>query len=169
MLAEADKERALRQIERVVRELQPQVLLTWPSDGVSGHPDHVAISHWTYEVFQRANDLPIYPGGPLYAAAALYHIVVPRSVTGHLKMASLQAVPDDAVTCRIDASAVWEQKMAAIRCHRSQMRHSPILNRPLHEQRLFLSTEHFRLARARPELFSEVENGFCRKLQENAS
>ena len=32
------------QVTRVARELRLQVLLTWPPDGVSGHPDHVAVS-----------------------------------------------------------------------------------------------------------------------------
>jgi len=67
-LAQVDEEQAVEQVVQVVRELRPQALLSWLPDGVSGHPDHVAISRWAGEAFQRA-------GGPV----ALYHIVVPRS------------------------------------------------------------------------------------------
>lgn len=40
--------------------------------------------------------------------------------------------------------------MAAIRCHGSQASATPILSAPLEKQRLFLSTEYFRLAATRP-------------------
>ncbi len=58
----------------------------------------------------------------------------------------LQAIPDEAVTLAVDVSAVWETKMAAIRCHRTQMDGSLILRASEERQRLFLGAEHFRLA-----------------------
>jgi len=139
---------AVAQVTSVVRELRPQVLLTWPPDGMSGHPDHVAVSRWAGEAFQRAAD-PAYPvhqagGRPPHAAAALYHIVVPRSVAEVVGFPP-HSVADEEVSLTVDVGPVWEQKLAAIRCHRSQMGSSPILNEP-EKQRLFLGTEHFRRA-----------------------
>lgn len=162
-LAEADEGRALRQIMRVVRELQPQLLLTWPPDGISGHPDHIAVSRWTEEAFRRASDSLTYPEGPPHTAAALYHIVVPGSVAERTKMAHLHTVPDEAVTCGIDVSAAWEQKMSAIRCHRSQIDRSPILNMPRQKQRLFLGTEHFRLAAGPPAPGTEASDDILKR------
>jgi len=133
-LAQADEDQAIQQVVQAVRELRPQVLLTWPPDGVSGHPDHVAVSRWTGAAFQRAD-------GPV----ALYHLVVPRSLAEALGMTHLHTVPDEAVTLAVDVSAVWEAKMAAIRCHRTQMDGSPILSASEERRRLFLGTEHFRL------------------------
>ena len=52
-LIEVDEEEAVAQVMGIIRELRPQVLLTWPPDGVSGHPDHVAVSRWTGEAFRR--------------------------------------------------------------------------------------------------------------------
>jgi len=134
-LVQVDEEQAVAQVTRIARELHPQVLLTWPPDGVSGHPDHMAVSRWTDAAFRRVTD-PV----------ALYHLVVPRSLAEAMGMSHLHAVPDEAVTLAVDVSAVWEIKMAAIRCHRTQMDGSPILRASEERQRLFLGTEHFRLA-----------------------
>jgi len=134
-LAQVDEDQAIEQVVRVVRELCPQVLLTWPPDGVSGHPDHMAVSRWTGAAFQRTD-------GP----DALYHLVVPRSLAQALEMTHLHTVPDEAVTLAVEVSAVWGAKMAAIRCHHTQMDGSPILRASEERRRLFLGTEHFRLA-----------------------
>jgi len=61
----------------------------------------------------------------------------------------LRAVPDEQVTLTVDVTPVWEQKLAAIRCHRTQRGASPILAAPEDKQRLFLGTEHFRRDEAR--------------------
>jgi len=53
------------------------------------------------------------------------------------------------VTLVVDVRPVWEQKLAAIRCHRTQAGGSPILAAPEDRQRLFLGVEHFRRAAAR--------------------
>jgi LmbE family N-acetylglucosaminyl deacetylase len=149
-LDQVDEDQAVDQVVRAIRELRPQALLTWPPDGVSGHPDHVAVSCWTSEAFQRAADPAAYPehqaaGFPPHAASALYHIVVPRSLTAALKMPHLHTVPDEDVTLTVDVSEVWDTKMAAIHCHRSQISNSPILSAPEEQQRLFLGREYFQL------------------------
>jgi len=150
MLSQVDEEQAIEWVVRTIRELRPQTLLTWPPDGVSGHPDHVAVSRWTGEAFQRAADPTAYPehmsrGLPPHTPNALYHIVVPHSLAAALKMTNLHTVPDELVTLSVDVSAMWDTKMAAIHCHRSQMSNSPILEAPEGQQRLFLGTEYFQL------------------------
>ncbi len=142
-LADVDEEEATAQVTAIIQEVRPQVLLTWPPDGLSGHPDHVAVSRWTSLAFQRAAAL-----GP-DAPAALYHLAVPRSVAKALGLSHLHDAPDEQVTLTVDVTPVWEQKLAAIRCHRTQMGGSPILNEPKEKRRLFLGTEHFRLAMTR--------------------
>ncbi|OQY19644.1 MAG: hypothetical protein B6I34_09355 [Anaerolineaceae bacterium 4572_32.1] len=159
-LGDVDEKEAVAQVMAAIRELHPQVLLTWPIDGLSGHPDHVAVSRWTTLAFKQAAALP---SGP----AALYHLAVPRSVAQALELSHLHAVPDEQVTLIVDANPVWEQKLAAIRCHRTQMGGSPILNAPEERQRLFLGTEHFRLAMTRPNLTTHTERNFFERLEEN--
>lgn len=46
----------------------------------------------------------------------------------------------------MDVSPVWDQKLAAIACHRTQAGASPILTAMAERQRLFLGREHFRRA-----------------------
>ncbi len=144
-LLQVDEEYAVGKVVQTIRKLRPQALLTWPPSGVSGHPDHVAVSNWTEKAFQLAADPLAYPEhkeAP-YAVDALYHIVVPRSLAETLKMAHLHTVHDDEVTHTVDVSEVWDEKKAAILCHNSQIPNSPILDAPEEQQRLFLGTEYF--------------------------
>jgi len=144
-LAEVDEEKTVGQVVAAIQELRPQVLLTWPPDGLYGHLDHIAVSRWTALAFRRvvasARDAPV----------ALYHLAVPRSVAQALGLANLHAVPDEEITVAVDVTAAWEQKAAAIRCHRTQASSSPMLGTSEGQQRLFLGREHFQRAQARVE------------------
>ena len=148
-LPQVNEDQAIEHVVQAVQELRPQVLLTWPPNGVSGHSDHMAVSRWTGEVFQRTAGL-----------VALYHLVVPRSLAKVMEMDHLRTVPDETVTLAVDVSAVWETKMAAIRCHRTQMDSSPILSASEERRRLFLGTEHFRLEAVRPDPLTGLSNDF---------
>jgi LmbE family N-acetylglucosaminyl deacetylase len=143
-LPTVDEQEAVRRVLAIIREIHPQVLLTWPPDGLSGHPDHVAVSRWTALAFQQAGDWTA------DAPAALYHLAVPRSVAEALGLAHLHAVPDDEITLNVDISPAWEQKVAAIGCHRTQLGISSILTAPLEQRQLFLGHEHFHRAAERP-------------------
>jgi N-acetylglucosamine malate deacetylase 2 len=144
-LAEVDEDEAVEQVVAAIGELRPQVLLTWPPNGLSGHLDHVAVSLWTARAFQQAAILGS------HALAAIYHLAVPRSVAQALGLAQLHAIANQDVTLAVDVTPVWAQKMAAIGCHRTQAGESPILQAPVEWQRLFLGREHFRRAEARQE------------------
>jgi LmbE family N-acetylglucosaminyl deacetylase len=138
-LAEADPETLIAEILAIVRELRPQVILTFGADGLSGHPDHIAIGQAAAEAFRRADDV-----------AALYTLAVPRSLAERLDMKQIRAVPDETIALTVDVSSVWDAKMSAIRCHRTQLGESPILGAPEARQRLFLGVEHFCLSASRP-------------------
>lgn len=64
-------------------------------------------------------------------------------------MKQIRAVPDEAIALTVDISAVWNAKMSAIRCHRTQLGESPILEAPEAKQHLFLGVEHFCLIASR--------------------
>jgi N-acetylglucosamine malate deacetylase 2 len=136
-LEEVDEEKAVARIKEVIRELHPQILLTWPADGLSDHLDHKAVSRWTSRVFEEmAKD----PEAPI----ALYHLAVPQSVATELNLSKLHAIPDEEVSLTVDVMPVWKQKCTAIRCHRTQADGSPILAAPEEKQRIFFGKEHFR-------------------------
>ena len=140
-LSEADPERIVSEILAVVREVRPQMILTYGPDGVSGHPDHIAIGCFATEAFHRALDV-----------VALHAIAVPHSLAKTLGMTQIHSVPDHSISLTVDVSTVWNAKMSAIRCHRTQLGESPILRASSEKQHLFLGTEHFQTVLFRPDL-----------------
>lgn len=147
-LSEIDPEAIAAEILTVVDEVHPQVMLTFGPDGISGHPDHVAIGQCTAEAFRRAEDVN-----------ALYTLAVPLSLAEKLGMTQIRAVPDEAITLAVDISETWAAKLAAIRCHATQLSSSPITSAPLERQRLFLGREYFvrAAARSRDDVLAELE------------
>jgi LmbE family N-acetylglucosaminyl deacetylase len=137
-LADADAEVLIAQILGAVRNSDAQVLLSFGPDGLSGHPDHFTIGRCAAEAYRRA-------GG----VAALYNVAVPASLADALDLRQLQAVPDADIALAVDVSAVWEVKLAAIRCHATQLSASPMMQTPVERQRRFFGTEHFVRAAAR--------------------
>lgn len=131
-LSKADSEEIIAQVLGVVDEVRPQVMLSFGPDGLSGHPDHVAIGQYAAEAFRRAEGV-----------AALYTVAVPRSVAEQLDMQRVRPVSDEAIALSVDVSAVWETKLTAIRCHATQLSSSPMMHAPVERQRLFFGTEHF--------------------------
>ena len=117
---------------QIMEEVQPQILLSFGPDGLSGHPDHIAIGRCAVEAFQKYQK-----------AGALYHLAVPVSVKQSLGMNQIIAVPDQQVTVSLDVFSVWETKMKAIRCHASQLSSSPIMSQSYERQLMFLSIEHY--------------------------
>jgi len=131
-LAAPSPEHLVKQILDVVNEVRPRVLLTFGLDGLSGHPDHVAIGQCVMEAYRHAEGV-----------AALYTLALPRSMAERSEMKQVQPVADEAIALSVDVSAVWEAKLAAIRCHATQLSTSPMVHASIERQRLFLGTEHF--------------------------
>ena len=46
-------ERAVRQIERVIHSLRPDVIVTFGPEGITGHPDHIAVHRWVTDAWRR--------------------------------------------------------------------------------------------------------------------
>jgi len=141
-LIEVEEEEAIARITAVARELRPQILITWPADGLSGHPDHKVVSRWTSQVFEEMEK-------DAEAPNALYHLAVSQSVASALNLTEIHAIPDEEVSLTVDVMPVWKQKRTAIRCHRTQASGSPILFAPEEKQRLFFGKEHFKRVCAR--------------------
>ena len=131
-LDEVEPEGLVAEILKVVREVHPQVMLTFGPDGLSGHPDHVTVGRAATGAFRRAGDV-----------AALYTVAVPRSVAERLGIGRVRPVPDEEIALTVDVTPAWEQKVVAIRCHATQLGASPMMQAPVEQQRLFFGTEHF--------------------------
>src|SRR4051812_6743095 len=43
----ADSAKATRSIVEVIEDVEPDLIVTFGPDGITGHPDHIAVSRWT--------------------------------------------------------------------------------------------------------------------------
>jgi N-acetyl-1-D-myo-inositol-2-amino-2-deoxy-alpha-D-glucopyranoside deacetylase len=133
-LVDADLGEAAQALAEVLREVRPQVVVTYDPDGGYGHPDHVK----THEITTAAVDLVVDDG----FVEAVYWIRVPRSwaereraalvggvalppgMTGPAADAAYPpVVVDDAVvTAVVDGSPWLDRKRAALTAHATQVR-----------------------------------------------
>jgi LmbE family N-acetylglucosaminyl deacetylase len=64
--AAADAGEATAAVEKIMRAVDPDSVLTFGPDGMTGHTDHTAVCEWTTAAFERAAK----PGATLYYATA---------------------------------------------------------------------------------------------------
>jgi N-acetyl-1-D-myo-inositol-2-amino-2-deoxy-alpha-D-glucopyranoside deacetylase len=131
----ADVDEAASLLLDVVREVRPQVMVSYDDNGFYGHPDHIQ----AYRVAWRAFELS---GG---LVTKFYATTVPKSVLadgiklrrdsgsgsaggGGPDFSQVESVddlpfgvPDEEVTTQIDASAHLDAKIAAMQAHATQI------------------------------------------------
>ncbi len=100
---QADVDEAAAALLDVIREVRPQVLVTYDANGFYGHPDHIQAHRVAWRAFELAQ-----AEGP--AVARFYATAAPDSAQ---------------VTTEIDATAYLERKLAALRAHATQIAVSP--------------------------------------------
>jgi len=134
-LWQADEEKVAAQVGEIMREIQPQVVITFDPFGTYGHPDHIFIHRATVRAFNA-----IVEEGAGYRPQKLYYIALdkwlmrlriwqarlqgqnPRKI-GKNNDIDLTEIRDNVppVTTRIDVRAWGDAWEAAARCHRSQL------------------------------------------------
>ena len=152
-LLHASARDVVRRIVYRIRDIRPQVMITFGPRGLDGHVDHIAIGQLTTQAFGAAADLGQFPrdGGPApFAPAKLYYFGLPD---GLLQLAGLppQGTPDEEFRARRDVSQFVDLKIEAARCYRTL---NEGLNRLLElqaaERRHLLSVEFLSLAQPQP-------------------
>lgn len=70
-----------RRVVETIREIKPQVIITFNRFGAYGHPDHIAIQRATLDAFTLAGD-PAYLTGdlPPYTPQKLYYTSIPTTM-----------------------------------------------------------------------------------------
>jgi LmbE family N-acetylglucosaminyl deacetylase len=158
-LDQASSAEMIASLVRLLRQVRPQVVVTFGPEGLYGHPDHIAISQFaTAAVMCTANPeyAPAHGLAP-HSVSKLYYRVGSRNwfsrympIFGELvmnidgqKRRALPWVPWS-ITTRIDASASWQQVWRAVLCHQSQLSAQARLQ-PLSEQehRYLWGTQEF--------------------------
>ena len=135
----ADVEQAAAELVRVLREVRPQVVITYDDNGGYGHPDHIQAHRVTVRAFDAAADPAFAPeAGEPWQASKLYCTAMPKSFLqagiDHLKEQGDTeffgvdsaddlpfGVPDEQITTEIDARAFLGAKMDAMRAHATQI------------------------------------------------
>jgi len=135
-LAAADPEEVAALIADVVREVRPQVVVTYEAGGGYGHPDHVRVHEATMRALVlAAGDRA--DGAVPWQVAKVYENVVPESGaraalrrfagSGASGAADPDGplpsvvVPDGEVTTVVDGSGQLPAKLAALRAHATQI------------------------------------------------
>jgi N-acetyl-1-D-myo-inositol-2-amino-2-deoxy-alpha-D-glucopyranoside deacetylase len=163
---QADLDEAVGALVAVMREIRPQVVVTYNDFGGYGHPDHIQTHRVTVAAFDASADPRRYPdAGAPWTPSKLYETAVPLSVlrAGYDALKALGdeapfgvvdpdeltfGTPDDLITTVIDAKDFLDAKTAAMRAYPTQIAVDGQFFALSNDvgQGLF-AVEHFRLAR----------------------
>jgi N-acetyl-1-D-myo-inositol-2-amino-2-deoxy-alpha-D-glucopyranoside deacetylase len=163
----ADLEEAAAHAVAVVREVRPQVLVTYDQNGGYGHPDHIQAHRVAMRAVDAAADPSFRPelGAP-WQVSKVYWCAMPRSVIqeGIDAMARLGeaspfeglgdieevdfVVPDEVITAAVDARAHAARKDTALRAYPTQITvDGPFFALSNNLGQEVLGTEYYRLVR----------------------
>ena len=138
-------------VAHAIRELRPQVVLTFDPIGGYRHPDHIAIHRATVEAFRLAGDPDLADGLPPYQPLKLYFHVMPKgslrfalrvlALLGQnphhlgrnrdIDLAALVEEGDFPTHAVIDYRRAAKRKDAAAACHASQLDGAALRRGPL--------------------------------------
>ena len=135
----ADLAEATRELVPVVREVRPQVLVTYDENGGYGHPDHIQAHRVAMAAVEAAADPAYAPeAGEPWSVPKVYWTAMPKSAiqkgidlmmeageSGFFGVTSADELPfvvdDELVTTTVDGVKYLPAKMAALRSHASQV------------------------------------------------
>jgi LmbE family N-acetylglucosaminyl deacetylase len=109
-VADAPFEQLVEDIAAWLAQRRPQAVITFGPHGVTGHPDHIAVGSATRWAVERLSEEGLAPN-------AVYVITPVLDPGGHRYDLSPE---EQAVTHRIDITAVAGRKLEALESHRSQ-------------------------------------------------
>jgi len=130
---------AVGKLVRIIRELKPQVLLTFGPDGIYGHYDHIAVHRWTTIAFDLAADPECFPGQlgtvcqPHQVSKLYYHVLSEQALAvmsqgDRPPSVLMDGVPfpfvawrSEEITTVIDVSDYAEARLRGIQCHATQV------------------------------------------------
>lgn len=162
---QADPEVATRQLVALIREIRPQVVITFDPTGGYGHPDHITVHRHTTAAFDLAGDAAAFAdAGPAWRPQRLLYAVLPRAWFLELRELMEKTGQDTTfidrfleqdsdfgdhdITYQVDVHNQVEAKIAALRCHRTQFGpEHPLASLPEEMMRDWMATEYFIQAR----------------------
>ena len=139
-LAAAPIQEVAAKITTLIRQIRPQVILTFDPQGGYHHPDHIAVHRATVEAFYAAGDPNRYPNGlpPFRPHKLYYHVLSRRYLRLVVLMLPIFGIDPRRwgrnadidlveitsrsfpIHARIDIRSATEIKSKAAACHKSQ-------------------------------------------------
>ncbi len=118
-----DQAAAVDAVDDMVREVEPDIVVTFGPDGMTGHPDHRAVSRWATEAWSRAGR----PCELLYATTTDAFVDRNRDLYQRhqlvLEPGLPQRTPTEQVALDLALSArELDRKLVALHAHASQTR-----------------------------------------------
>ncbi len=101
-----------KRLEKIIQTFNPHIILTFNLNGVSGHLDHIAISN-------ASTLAAIHTKIPTH----IYYYTLPKKYTNSIKNYFIYfppGPPAKEIDKKIDISSVWDTKLKAMWCHKSQ-------------------------------------------------
>ncbi len=163
-LINAPQREVAEKIAHLIRQICPQVLVTFDPIGGYKHPDHIAIHRATVDAFYLAADERFVDGLSPYQPAKLYFHLIPK---GFLKAAirilrlfgkdprrfgknsdidliALVEEGDFPIHARIRYGSAYQKKSTASRCHESQL-DGALMSNPIARwfNRIFASSDYY--------------------------
>ncbi len=134
-------------VREVVKEVRPQVIVTFDPHGGYGHADHLAVHRATSAAFFSTGHLEASPRRLFFGVNSVETARAIGEARGLDPL--LYGVSDDTVTLRLDVKAQEEKKQAALAAHRSQMgptsRMAQMTEEAREKMEKFFETEAFAL------------------------
>lgn len=123
-VATVPAERGKRDVLALMRGVEPDVVIAFHPSGISGHPDHKAMTAFATQAVEqlRAEAREASSAAPDWRSRLrLHYYTIPASVARQVTWRELPLVPDEEITIELDTSAYAEVKRRAIHCHKTQL------------------------------------------------
>jgi LmbE family N-acetylglucosaminyl deacetylase len=145
MLPWIDPRRLEEDIAEVIRQLRPEIVVTFDEDGLYWHPDHVAVHERTTAAVAALGT----------SAPALWYVSIPSGALQELSArgpifggidagAFGASAPAPAIV--LDVTRYASRKLDALRCHRSQTEGTALDSIDAETARRVFGIEHYRRA-----------------------
>jgi mycothiol S-conjugate amidase len=141
------------QLVRLIREIQPQVIITFGPDGLlAGDNDYRVISQAATAAFRDAGEPTkfeehFHEGLGAYMPQKLYYCVLPQTLVLKWGISGIAAVPDERVTTVLDVSSYSEAMTKALYCQRHHVLDS--IRWLTEDRRLQWDAEYYTLVESR--------------------
>jgi LmbE family N-acetylglucosaminyl deacetylase len=112
-LEKADMNEVVNKITDIIGRIEPEIVITFGPDGISGHSDHVTVSKAATKSFEK---LSAEGKGP----RKLYYVTIAASAVPNADDFGVVTRPDNEITISTDISEYFNSKIQALSAHRSQ-------------------------------------------------